>query len=94
MNSTTHQDNFTEKGRKVAEMIVNALAVEGIESRIDVTYLDYGQNWKWETVIVNPTSNSSSYQALNPSQFKDMNEGTFNYAEIHEIVATAKRLTK
>lgn len=93
MNSTQTIDNFTEKGTHIANMIVNALAVEGIESRIDTVYLDYGQSWLWETVVVCATDNNSSYQALNPRQFKDMNSGDFNYAEINEIVAEAKRLT-
>ena len=93
MNSTQTLDKFTEKGTRIATMIISALAVEGIEARLDIVYRDYGQNWLWETVIVHATDNSSSYQALNPRQFEAMNSGDFNYAEINEIVAEAKRLT-
>lgn len=93
-NATTHQDNFTETGRKVAEMIILALSIEGISARIETTYLDYGQNWKWETIIVDATPTNSSYQLLNPREFKEMNEGTFDYADIKAIVAGAVKLSK
>jgi hypothetical protein len=90
--TTTRTDNFTNTGWHTAQAIVSAIAAHGIKARIGTTYLDYGQNWKWETVLVGGEDNS--YQALNPRQFKAMNDGTFDYSEVNEIVATAKRLVK
>lgn len=92
MNSTQTYDKFTEKGTRIAVMIVNALAVAGIDARIGITYRDYGQNWMWETVLIG--SPSDSYQALSPQQFDTMNSGDFDYAQINEIVATARGLAK
>ena len=85
---TTHS-NFTENGKLVAEAIVKALEAQGISARIGQAYLDYGQGWTWDTVLVIAKENSE-YQALNPRQFKQMNEGTFNYSEINTIVAFKK----
>lgn len=94
MNNTTitRTDAFTNKGRSIATAIVCALHANGIGARIDTTYLDFGQNWMWETVIIG--SGQNSYQGLNPRQFKDMNDGSFDFAEINEIVATAKKLVR
>lgn len=92
MNTTTRTDTFTNTGWNIAQAIVHALAAYDIKARIDTTYLDYGQNWKWETVLVG--GEDDSYQALNPRQFKQMNDGTFDFTEVNEIVATAKRLKK
>lgn len=90
--TTTHTDTFTVTGRHIAEAIVHALYANGIGARVDTTYLDFGQNWMWETVIIG--SGQNSYQGLNPRQFKDMNDGSFDFAEINEIVATAKKLVR
>lgn len=90
--TTTRTDTFTNAGYHTAQAIVSALAACDIAARIGETYLDYGQNWKWETVLVGGEGNS--YQALNPRQFKQMNDGTFDYSEINEIVANAKRTFK
>ena len=94
MNSTQTIDKFTEKGHKIAEVVISALKVEGIEARIDTTYRDYGQNLLWETVIVNATETTSSYQLLTPAHVSSMNDGTFDYSEITKIVEDAVKCSK
>ena len=83
-------DRFNERGRAIADLIVAEVKAKGIPARVGETYRDYGQNWMWETVLVG--EEGKSYQALNPHQFETMNDGSFNYAEIREIVAQAQRL--
>lgn len=85
-------NRFNKRGRIIAELIVNEVQEAGLKARIGETWRDYGQNWMWETVLIG--TEDHSYQALNPRQFEDMNDGDFNFAEIKEIVATAKRLSR
>ena len=92
MNDETTVKRFTNSGYNIANAIVSALQANNIKSEIAVTYLDYGQNIKWETVLVG--REFSKYQVLNPRQFKQMNDGTFDYSEINEIVSTAKRILR
>lgn len=80
-------ESLNENGNLIAEAIIKALAANGVEAKVEKTYLDYGQDWTWDTIIVR--SATGSYQALNPAQHKAMNEGTFNYADINDIVAFA-----
>lgn len=87
-------DTFTPAGLNIARAIVAALAANGVDARIDTTYMDYGQDWKWQTVIVDGGTTGHGYQALNPRQVADMNANTFDYAEINEIVAFATRGAK
>lgn len=82
---------FNERGRAIANLIVAEIKEVGIEAHVGETWMDYGQGWMWETVLVGTTN---GYQALNPRQFKDMNDGDFDFSEIKEIVATAQRLTR
>lgn len=85
----THSE-LTPNGKLIAEAIVKALQANGFLAFIDKTYLDYGQDWTWDTIIVK--SKTGHYQALNPRQFKDMNEGTFMFYEIDQIVSDARKL--
>lgn len=89
---TTRLDTFTETGAAIAMAIVYAIRAKGIDAKLYTTYRDYGQDWKWETILVG--NGTSAYQALNPRQFEQMNEGTFDFAEINEIVATAEKLSR
>ena len=88
METKTTLDTFNETGAAIAMAIVQAVRSKGIDAKIATTYLDYGQNWKWETVLVG--TGSSAYQALSPRQFKSMNDGTFDFSEINDIVKTAE----
>jgi hypothetical protein len=84
-------DTFTEVGRKKAEEIAQRINELGGRARIDVTYLDYGQDWTWETLIVYFKKLNMEYQALSPRDFEQMNEGKLSEERVEEIVAEGLR---
>jgi hypothetical protein len=96
--TTASHQGFNETGLIIANIIIGALENVGIYARVQSTYLDYGQNMTWDTVIVyknGPNSFSTdSYQAINPRQHDDMNNGKFTVADYNEILATAEKLTR
>lgn len=51
---------------------------------VDDTYLDYGANWMWTTIIAR-RSNGDEWQALCPREWKEIMEAT-NTMELAEIV--------
>lgn len=57
---TAERDNL----RRTAD-ILNGLSPNGWFYHVGETYFDFGQDWKWTTIICEKT-NGDSYQALNP----------------------------
>ena len=52
-----------------AAHILTGLSPLGYEYRVGETYFDYGQNWKWTTILCHCTGNgfTDTYQALSPA---------------------------
>lgn len=47
--------------------IMSARSSNGTRFEVGITYFDFGQNWKWTTIIAY-TQNKSSFQALTPAE--------------------------
>ena len=86
-----YHDKFTQTGLKVANQIVETLNLMGIKARIGTTWLDCGQDWTWETILVVSKSLDMEYQALTPRDFNDINEGNLSLERIQKIVAQATK---
>lgn len=52
-----------------ASHILTGLSPNGWEYYVGETYFDYGQNWKWTTILCHCTGNgfADTYQALSPA---------------------------
>jgi hypothetical protein len=83
-------DRFTEQGRVVAMMIVKGIIANGGKARIGVTWMDMGQRWAWETVLVHSQSLKTDYQLLDPKDFHDMNEGKITPERIEQLIQKAR----
>lgn len=65
------------KNMKMAAMVGEMLSPNHWEYRVESTYLDYGQNWVWTTIIVyNHRDFGGSYQALNPREWNEIVDAT------------------
>jgi hypothetical protein len=89
MTRIKHMDRFTLQGHNIAKLIVDKINESGGKARIDVTYLDFGQRWAWETILVYSKSLDLDYQALSPKEFKEMNEGIISDETINKIIEGA-----
>lgn len=73
--------------------ILEAFASDVLEFEVEDTYLDYGQDWQWTTIIVYNTEKKDSvlgsYQLLNPRQWKEV----VNATTAEELVEIAKGFT-
>ena len=46
--------------------ILTGISPRGYKYRVEETYFDFGQDWKWTTIIAH--GDVGSYQALNPAE--------------------------
>lgn len=66
--------NPTEKAYKrleKASVILTFASPTGTTYHVGETYFDFGQDWKWTTIIAESPKHGS-YQALNPRRFEDI----------------------
>lgn len=63
----TEKQNF-ETVARLSQVICEET---GAKYEVKDTYLDYGQGWKW-TTIVYTQANGKSYQILSPKQWKEI----------------------
>jgi hypothetical protein len=89
MATIKKMDRFTIQGHNIAKMIVDKINESGGKARIDVTYLDFGSKWAWETILVYSKSLDMDYQALSPKEFAEMNEGIISEEKINKIIEGA-----
>jgi hypothetical protein len=82
-------DWFTPQGNAIAQYVVDKINELGGKARIDVTYMDFGSRWAWETILVYSKSLDLDYQALSPRDFKEMNEGIISDEKINKIIEGA-----
>ena len=67
-----------EKGFKnlvAVAKLLEAFSPNGIRYEVGVTYLDYGQDWKWSTIIAQDPNEDDflrSWQALSPREWKEI----------------------
>lgn len=78
----------------VAEMLNLNAVVKGSGTTFYVgeTYLDFGQNWMWTTILADNSKTGSSWQALNPREWKEIYsaEKASELARIAEEIASDK----
>lgn len=69
--STFKQESDEYLRLEIAALIMNRLSPNGWSYRVGETYFDFGQDWKWTTILC--TGNKyGSYQALYPKQQEDI----------------------
>jgi hypothetical protein len=81
-----HMDTFTGQGYIIASSIVNRINDQGGQARIFTTWMDYGQGWAWETILVICPKLKMEYQLMTPRDFREMNEGTITEEKINQLV--------
>lgn len=84
-------DKFTGQGNIIASTIVNRIVDQGGKARIDTTWMDLGQRWAWETILVHCPNLECDYQLLTPKDFREMNEGTITDERINAIIERARK---
>lgn len=89
MADTNAHYKFTMTGLQKAQEIVSAINLLGGKARLGETWMDYGAGIWWETILVYSKNLDMDYQALNPRDFKEMNNGTIQPDAIKEIVMYA-----
>lgn len=81
-----HMDKFTGQGYIIASSIVNRINDQGGKAKIDITWMDFGQAWAWETILAHCPKLDMQYQLITPRDFKEMNEGTITEEKINQLV--------
>lgn len=72
----------------VAADLLNAFAPEGVKFGVDDTYLDFGADWMWTTIIAYRNfSYKDSYQALCPRDWKKI-----CYGDMDDLVSVVKEI--
>lgn len=78
---------FNSAEYKKLDMVAKMLTFDsptGVHYYVDETYLDFGQNWTWTTIIAR-RSNRDEWQALDPREWKEIMRATSS-SELAEIV--------
>ena len=60
--------------QKVCDLL-NERTNENVKFTIEETHFDYGQNWKWTTIITKDLIDGNSWQTLNPRQQEEIING-------------------
>ena len=71
------KDSEEYKALNVAAAVLTAKSPNGYRYYVGETYFDYGQDWKWTTVLCEGDS-WGGYQALNPREQEDILLGDVN----------------
>lgn len=71
---------------EMACIALNRFARKGTRYHISDTYFDYGQGWRWTTIIATKPD-GSHYQALNPRDHARIITAPDTLAMVREIVA-------
>ncbi|WP_078598627.1 hypothetical protein [Evansella clarkii] len=66
---------FNAKGYLGAEQIVRDIQEKGVSAKISETWWDYGAGIRTETILVYSKKLKMWYQALNPIDFEELNQG-------------------
>lgn len=90
MSNFKSMQRFSPAGRIKAAEIIGDMAAQGIQAKIEPTWMDYGAGIAWETILVYSKRINMWYQALSPADFATINSGgePLNYSS---IIESAKR---
>lgn len=90
MSNLKSMQHFSPAGRIKANEIVADMTAQGIQAKIEPTWMDYGAGIAWETILVYSNRINMWYQALSPADFATINAGgePSNY---RSIIESAKR---
>lgn len=71
----------------VAQMLERNAFEKGTGTRFYVgeTYLDFGQDWKWTTILAHNEAKHSEWQALSPRDWKNI----YFASDVHELASAA-----
>ena len=69
-----------------AALLLTITSETGTTYRVEETYFDYGQDWKWTTIVAH-SPKYGSYQALTPRRFEDILKST-------DLLATLANMKK
>ena len=79
-------DDREYKALEKASAILTAVSAKGITYKVENTYFDYGQNWRWTTIIAyDPNAWCKTYQALCPRDYEKILYSTDMLKTIQEI---------
>jgi hypothetical protein len=83
---------FTTEGKQKAEEIMAIIREQGGTAHIRGTWMDYGADIFWDTIIAESPSKYTKgmeFQLLYPNEFEMMNNGTLSAEQQEEIVNRA-----
>lgn len=80
---------FTQQGYRKAQDIATTINTLGGKAIVGDSYMDYGADISWETILIYSKQLDMNYQGLSPRDFEDINEGRLSLERIKEIVAKA-----
>lgn len=81
---------FAENSKEYARLKDAANRIKessGLDTKVETVYYDYGQRWKWTTVIGYPDEDGNGVQILSPKKQRDILYGTED--DFHDVVAEA-----
>ena len=65
-------DSFEHKRLEIAAAIMNIKSPNHYKYRVAETYFDYGQDWKWTTILCDNYGHWGEFQALSPRQQEEI----------------------
>ena len=71
----------------LAAALMNIYSPRGYRYYVGETYFDYGQGWRWTTVLCDDKSQWGGYQALNPREQEEIITGNDVKATIDKVFA-------
>lgn len=79
-----NSDEYTRL--EMACIVLNRFARKGTRYHVEDTYFDYGQGWKWTTIIATKLD-GRQYQALNPHNYTRIITAPDTLTTVGEIIA-------
>lgn len=88
----TYEHNTKEyKALDLVASILTDESIKGYEYKVKDVYFDFGQDWKWSTIVAHDKESTSdilrSWQVLNPKEHELIVE-QFNIIEALETIRT------
>lgn len=87
MAETFYQLNTRAYDKLVA--MVDEINRSGGKAWVGTTWMDYGAGIKWETLLYHHKGLDMDVQALDPRDFRELNDGVISKERIQEIITSA-----